>query len=252
MRIGIVGMGIGLALMAACAADAKPQRPDAFAAAVADPSRPAADTARDAERKPAEMLAFAGVKPGMRVFELVPGGGYFTRLLSTAVGPAGRVFAYVPEESVAAPYKPLDSVAAIAAGHPNVQAVHYPLMAEPDAALAGTIDLAWTSLNYHDFHNRPDFDATAFNRRVFALLKPGGVYVIIDHAALPGAPIETTHTLHRIDKARVVKEVEAAGFALDRESQALANPADPHDARVTDPVIRGHTDQFALRFRKPG
>ena len=254
MRYGTVIMAMcAAALPASAMAQQAPAISAAISTAVADSSRPAADKARDAERKPAVMLAFAGVAPGMRVFELDPGKGYFTRLFSLAVGPAGRVLAYVPEEMVAKPFKPLDTLTALAAepGRGNVQALHYPLMAAPGEDIAATVDVVWTSQNYHDFHNADGFDGLAFNRHILALLKPGGVYVVLDHAALPGAAADTTHTLHRIDKALVLREVEAAGFVFDGESTVLANPADPHNVPVFDPSIRGHTDQFVLRFHKP-
>ena len=241
------------AVMALSALAAAQQAPVAVSAAISDASRPDADKARDAARKPAAMLAFAGVAPGMRVFEIDPGKGYFTRLFSLTVGPAGRVLAYIPEETVIKPFKPLDTLTALVTepGRGNVQALHYPLMAAPGPDIAGTVDVVWTSQNYHDFHNEAGFDPGVFNRHILALLKPGGIYVVLDHAALPGAAPDTTHTLHRIDKALVRREVEAAGFVFDGESAALANPADSHIAPVFDPGIRGHTDQFLLRFRKP-
>ena len=256
-------MKTGHAIFAACAMAALPalaaaqQAPVAMSApaseVISDASRPASDKARDAARKPDAMLAFAGLAPGMRVFELDPGKGYFTRLFSVAVGPAGRVLAYIPDETVALPFKPLDALTALTAepGRGNVLALHYPLMAPPTPQIAGTVDVVWTSQNYHDFHNIAGFDAAAFNRHILALLKPGGVYIVLDHAALAGAGAETTHTLHRIDKALVRHEIEAAGFVFDGESAALANPGDPHNVPVFDPSIRGHTDQFILRFRKP-
>ena len=252
MRLAIIRTSLALALCAPGALSAQQTPPSAIATALADASRPAADVARDAARKPADMLGFAGVAPEMRVFELDPGRGYFTRALSLVVGAKGRVLAYVPEESVGAPYKPLDAINAVAAepGRGNVQVVHYPLLAAPAADVAGTIDVVWTSQNYHDFHNAAGFDAAAFNAHIFQLLKPGGVYLVTDHAALDGAGGEVTHTLHRIDKAQVIREVTAAGFVLDGTSAMLANPADPHDKPVFDPSIRGHTDQFVLRFRK--
>jgi len=255
MRHAMLGLSLALALGAlALGAPAIAQgQQSTIAASLADPSRPPADRARDASRKPGALLAFAGVRRGMWVLELDPGRGYFTRALSLAVGPPGLVLAYVPEESVSAPYKPLDAITAVAAepGRGNVRVMHDPLLAPAWPDLAGNIDLVWTSQNYHDFHNIAGFDGAAFNARMFALLKPGGVYLVTDHAALPGAGVEVTHTLHRIDKALVIAEVEAAGFVLDGESAALANPADPHTQPVFDPAIRGATDQFVLRFRKP-
>jgi predicted methyltransferase len=228
--------------------------PDPVAAAVADKSRPADDVQRDAERKPAEMLRFAGVKAGMTVVELLPGRGYFTRLFSDAVGPSGHVVAlYPPPKPPADPAKPAPTPAAelIAAepAHANVKP-----MVSPLASIVlppGQADVFWTSQNYHDLHNAQGLDIEDFNRAVFAALKPGGVYVVLDHAADAGDPT-VTRTLHRIDPAGVRQEVEAAGFRFEGESTALRNPADDHKLKVFDPAIRGHTDQFVFKFRKPG
>jgi predicted methyltransferase len=221
--------------------------------AVADASRPAADRARDAARKPSEMLRFAGVKPGMTVLEILPGSGYFTRLFSTAVGPTGKVLAYVPDELIAAPFKPLESARAIASepGRGNVQAVHDPLMQDVPPDFANTLDLVWTSQNYHDLQSMPGVDPVGFNKLIYKALKPGGTYVVLDHSARAGSGIGAARTLHRIEGAQVRKEVQAAGFVLDGESKVLANPADPRTANVFDPAIRGRTDQFVYRFRKP-
>jgi predicted methyltransferase len=224
-----------------------------IANAVADPSRPAADRARDAARKPAEMLAFAGVKPGMAILEMLPGSGYFTRLFSTAVGPTGRILAYVPDELVQAPFKPLESATAISReqGRGNVHVVHDPLMQDVPPDFANSLDLVWTSQNYHDLQSIPGADPVGFNKLIYKALKPGGTYVVLDHSAARGSGITATRTLHRIEGAQVRKEVEAAGFVFAGESKLLANPADPRTANVFDPAIRGRTDQFVYRFRKP-
>jgi len=247
--IRAVSVTLALALATAPALAAPPA--PTIAAAVSDPSRPAADRDRDAERKPAEMLAFAGVKPGMVVIDLLPGGGYFTRLFSTAVGPTGKVMGYMPDEMYAGRPSALDRVKAIAAepGHGNVQALHDPALAPGPANIA---DIVWTSQNYHDLHNVPGLDLVAFNKVLYGIVRPGGVYIVLDHSAPEGSGVSDTQTLHRIDAATVRKEVEAAGFVFDGESKVLANPADPRTAKVFDPSIRGHTDQFILRFRKPG
>jgi predicted methyltransferase len=237
-------------LLAAAPAVAAAPSP-AIMAAVADPARPPADRERDAERKPAEMLAFAGVKPGMVVIDMLPGGGYFTRLFSNAVGPGGKVVGYVPDEMYVGRPKSLDAIKAIAAepAHKNVETLHDPALAPGPANLA---DVVWTSQNYHDLHNVPGLDVVAFNKVLYRIVRPGGVYVVLDHSAPAGSGLADTDTLHRIDEATVRKEVEAAGFKYDGESKVLANPADPRTAKVFDPAIRGHTDQFVLRFRKPG
>lgn len=236
----------GCVLAFATAADAAPAIPDAIAKAVADSGRPQADTARDADRKPAELLAFAGVKPGQSVVDFLPGGGYFTRIFSKAVGPKGHVLALSPAGT---PEKYTAAAKAIAAdpNYKNVTAAEQ----SPADIPAGSIDLFWTSQNYHDLHNRPGVDVAAIDKAIFAALKPGGTYIVIDHAATAGSGFADTNTLHRIDAEAVKKEVESAGFKLDGESDLLKNPADPHTAKVFDPAIRGKTDQFVFKFTKP-
>jgi predicted methyltransferase len=217
-----------------------------IAAAVGNPERPEFDRARDADRKPAETLAFAGVKPGMHIVELAPGGGYYTRMLSLAVGPQGKI--------IGVSSRPLTAVNQWALGHPQVITM--------DDAKPGTIptqsiervDMVWTTQNYHDLKNAKVGDsdaAAAYNTAAFDVLQPGGIYLIGDHDAAKGAGATVTSTLHRIEMAQVIKEVEAAGFKLDGQSNILRNPADDHSARVFDGAVRGKTDQFLLRFVKP-
>ena len=212
--------------------------------------RPAADVARDPARKPAEVLAFAGVRPGWKVGEYTPGGGYFTRVLAAAVGADGRVYAYPPAEIVRLLPNHLTDAQAIAAAAPNVT-----VLTGPTAAFAAPepLDLVFSAQNYHDLHTRfaPPGAAAAFNNAVFAALKRGGRYVIVDHAAQPGTGAAAADKLHRIDPAVVRAEIEAAGFVFDGEAAVLANPQDPRTASVFDPSVRGATDQFAYRFRKP-
>jgi len=226
---------------------------DAIAAAVADASRPDTDKQRDANRKPAETLAFAGVKPGDRVAELLPGAGYFTRLFSKVVGAGGRVYALVPAPSPDAPPDALDRAARVKAiaADPNYSNVS--VVVEPFAQIKTpeAVDLVWTSQNYHDLHNFPGVDATVFNQSVFDALKPGGTYVILDHAAEPGSGVRDTATLHRIDPETVKKEVLAAGFVFVGASDLLHQADDPHTVKVFDPSVRGKTDQFIFKFRKP-
>ncbi len=221
--------------------------PQYISAAVADGARPAEDKQRDAERKPAETLAFAGVKPGETVIEIAPGKGYYTRLLSAVVGPKGKVYAVTSQPK---PDAPPPAVQAIAAD-PHYGNVSVSFQRVADLKLPQGADLVWTSLNYHDFHNIPDADVGTINRAIFAALKPGGTYFVVDHAAEAGSGARDTGTLHRIDAATVKQEVTAAGFRLVGESDILSNKADPHTAKVFDPEIRGHTDQFVLKFRKP-
>jgi predicted methyltransferase len=225
----------------------------AIDAAVLDSSRPASDTVRDADRRPAETLRFAGVKPGDKIADYAAGAGYFTRLFAATVGASGHVYASVPSPLFQYPniVKGIAEVQSYAANHPNVTVT----FASPlEAAKYPTkLDAFWISQNYHDLHDNfmGPVDMAAFNRAVFAALKPGGVYVILDHAAAKGAPADVTDTLHRIEATTVRREVEAAGFRFIGESDILANPADPHTAGVFDPSIRGRTDQFILKFSRP-
>jgi predicted methyltransferase len=227
----------------------------ALTAALADAGRPAADTAKDADRKPAELLEFAGVKPGWQVMDVWPGGGYWSRLFSKTVGPKGKVYAYVPEEIAGFKGDPVKAAKAIGMepGHENVVEVDDPLAQQPTKEFTNTLDLVWTFENYHDFHAKfmKGADVDGFNRSVFALLKPGGVYVVVDHAAAAGAPLTVVDELHRIDPSAVKAEVERAGFKFVGESKVLANPADPHTDLVFKDTIRGKTDRFAYKFVKP-
>ncbi|MGH8271209.1 MAG: class I SAM-dependent methyltransferase [Gammaproteobacteria bacterium] len=220
-------------------------------AAVNDPAR-AADKADDARRQITAVMIFAEVKPGEKVLELVPGSGYWTRVFSGIIGSKGHVYTVWPEEM--AKY----SAKSFARWQKLVATPHYAnvsLLQEPAAKLSvpEPVDLVFTSQNYHDYHDpfMGPVDMASFDKQVFAALKPGGLFVVIDHVAPAGSGISDTNTLHRIDPAVVKKEVEAAGFVFDGESNALRNPADPHTATVFDKSIRGHTDQFIYRFRKP-
>jgi predicted methyltransferase len=236
-----------LAAGAAWAAGGGPL-PAYIAAAIADTARPAEDTARDADRKPGETLVFAGVKPGMKILELAPGKGYFTRLLCAAVGPSGHVYATTGAQQ---PDKPLPPVQALAADphYGNLTAI-VKKTADP-LVVPEKVDLVWTSQNYHDFHNITEIDIATINKRVFEALKPGGIYFVLDHSAQNGSGARDTNTLHRIDEDTVKQEVEAAGFKFVGESNLLRNKADPRTAKVFDPAIQGHTDQFLLKFKKP-
>jgi len=220
--------------------------------AVADPSRPDSDTTRDADRKPAQTLVFTGVKSGDKVADYVADAGYFTRLFASIVGSKGHVYAVEPTAFFKFEHfvKAVAELQGYAVTHPNITVT-------TAAALEGLkfpekLDLFWISRNYHDLHDEfmGPVDIAAFNKAVYLALKPGGVYVILDHSAAPGASSDVTETLHRIESSTVRQEVEAAGFKFDSESSILANPADPRSARVFDGTIRGHTDQFILKFRK--
>ena len=226
--------------------------PGNIKAAVADSNRPAPDKERDANRKPAETLEFLGVKSGEKVAELLPGGGYFTRLFSKAVGPKGHVYALVPARPDNAPADMPDLAAGAKAVAADAHYANVSVVVAPLTSLAppAPVDLVFTSQNYHDLHNFP-VDVVGYNKGVLNSLKPGGLYVVLDHSAAAGSGLRDTKTLHRIDAEVVKKEVTDAGFEFVGASDSLANAADARTATVFDPSIRGKTDQFILKFRKP-
>ncbi len=227
--------------------------PPYIAAAVADPNRPSADTERDRNRKPAEVLQFAGIKPGDKIAELLPGGGYFTRLMSKIVGSTGHIYALVPTPAPDAPAGMPDFSVRVRALAADPYYSNVTVITEPFSQLATPVpvDLVWTSQNYHDLHNFPGLDVTVFNQMVFEALKPGGIYLVLDHAGAPGTGTAETSTLHRIEPKAVMREVMTAGFEFVGASEVLRQPNDPHTAKVFDPSIRGRTDQFIFKFRKP-
>lgn len=246
MKKALLASLIGVSL-AAVAVPAWAAPSAAVVAAVADSGRPDADKQRDAARKPAEIVDFAGVKPGDKVAEMIPGGGYYTRILAKTVGPQGHVYLLVPTFFTQRPGG-LDGVNALAAAYPNVSVVVGDLNA---INLPEKVDLVWTTENYHDMHNGPTANPGAVNKAAFDALKPGGIYFVEDHNAAAGAGASVASTLHRIEAATAISEVEASGFKLDATSDLLKNPADTHDKPVFDTSIRGESDKFAARFRKP-
>jgi predicted methyltransferase len=231
-------------------------------AAVTSVGRPPDDMARDADRKPAETVAFAGVKTGDKVLELVPARGYYTRILSKVIGSKGKLYAVAfgrPPSAATpppagAPPNPIDSVYRLSRSteFDNIMPILGVTMGgASNVGLPEQVDVVWTSDNYHDFHNNSfgPLDLAKFNRSIFRDLKPGGVYLIIDHATAAGAGATQTETLHRIDPETVKQEVLAAGFVLDGESNMLAHPGDDHTQAVFK--LQGKEDDFVLRFRKP-
>lgn len=224
------------------------------AAAVADPRRPEADRADDERRKPAAALAFFQVGPGMAVFEIEAGAGWYTELLSHAVGTGGSVVMQNPEGFRAFVGEQIDArLAEGRLGNVRQSLSNFDALDAPDAS----IDVATWVQGPHELYFTPSDGVTLGDparsyAEIFRILKPGGVFAVIDHSAAAGAPESTGNELHRVDRAIVVEMAEAAGFTLEAESAFLANPDDPRTITVFDPAIRGKTDQFALRFRKPG
>lgn len=227
-----LGLSLTLAISMGAATGAWPQS----AAPMPDPAW-----------KAPEVVKFIGLKKGDKIADVVA--GRLTASLAQAVGPSGTVYAVVAAEVVKVHPDALAHMKALASQSPNVVVIEQPI----GSALPSGLDAVFIRQNYHDLYDKfmGPADVPAFNKAVFAALKPGGVYVILDHAAMAGSGIGATETLHRIDPARVKTDVLAAGFKLDGESSILANKTDDHSLKVFDPSVRGHTDQFLFRFKKP-
>ena len=224
--------------------------PPNVAQAVSDTARPPADRDLDAARKPAELLDFVGIAPGQKIVDVFPG-PYFDRMFSTAVGPTGKVFMFIPTEAVKVKDAPdLPTGTKPFADHPNIVVQQSPINA---FSVPESVDVVWIRQNYHDLYDpfMGPADVPAFNKSVFKALKPGGLYIVIDHSGPDGTGLASTNTTHRIDAAVVKRDMAAAGFVFEGESDTLRNPADPRTALVFDKSIRGHTDQFVYKFRKP-
>ena len=202
-----------------------------------------------------ELIRFARVDAGSTVIDVYPGDGDWTRLFSDVVGPEGRVYSFVPTEIAEIKNDQLDRMRKLAKepGRENVEAVSADLVAMPESMQPA--DVLWLHLFYHDMHTKliqkKGATAAAFNRAVYERLKPGGYYVIVDHAAVAGTGTSDSQSLHRIDPASVRGEVAAAGFVLDAEGSMLRNQSDSHSIKVFDPSIKGETDRFVYRFMRP-
>jgi predicted methyltransferase len=250
-----IAAAMAVATLAGCQ-DAEPPRQysqGAVDSALADPGRASQREAADERRKPGPLIALAGVKPGDKVLDLIPGNGYWTRIFSKIVGPDGKVYAVWPQSYARFAKGNDQELQALADGaaYGNIA-----VAVQPSAILTAPepLDVVWTSQNYHDYPDEymgEDADPALLNKAVYDLLKPGGTYMIVDHAAKPGRGMADTEKLHRIDPATVRRQVEAAGFRFAGESKVLANPADPLDVAVFDPSVRGRTSQFAYKFTKP-
>lgn len=229
--------------------------PNYISAAIADSHRPSTETSRDTQRHPGELIAFAGIKPGMTVVDLLPGvagGGYFTRIFSAVVGSSGHVYAYFGtqyDEPLRANGMDPDNQGKFFSDYPNISAIHTALV---QFALPQPADVVWTADNYHDMHNKAyNTDVSRVNAAVFAALKPGGYYIVVDHRAAKGAGLGVTETLHRMDEDIAKSEIEAAGFKLIGSSDVLKTSSADDTRNIHLPGEHDHTDQFVLKFQKP-
>ena len=262
MRI-LIAVAVCAVALAACSRDSETPaatspvaEPEVsiYAAALTSESRPEADLAADAARKPDAVLAFFGIQPGDVVLEMWAAGGYYTELLSSVVGPQGKVIAHDNTPSLNF------SGEAHAARHADNRLANVELLRAENNELAleaDRFDAVTIVLNYHDVYWSSEqygwvqIDVPPFVAELYESLKPGGILGIVDHQAEPGSPADTGNTLHRIDSAIVIADLEAAGFVLDGESDVLRSGADDYSVNVFDPAVRGKTDRFVLRFRKP-
>jgi predicted methyltransferase len=274
-------LAFALALVACASLDAPPLSRERIQEIVQSPDRSAADRTNDLRRKPADMLAFIGIRPGMVALDLSTGGGYTTELLARAVGLAGKAYgqSQPPRDPSAAPRPPVTPegnaspqivTPAPAANAPapirrtspqalaeraknpavaNIVSVMRPFENPvPPELAANALDLVTLMFNYHDLGHM-GVDRAAMNQRVFAALRPGGIYVIADHAGRPGTGISEAGTLHRIEEDFLRREVEAAGFRLVAQGMFLRNPNDPRDKNTPEPAQP--KDEFVLKFVKP-
>ena len=246
LRIVLV---VALALVASSplARGAEPEPAVSIRDALGHPDRPGADRVRDIHRKPAQVLALMGVEPGMRVADLMSGDGWYTEVLARLVGPQGRVYAQNNRISAEAYGKALVQRLE-RAGLAQVVVLDREL--EELGLPAARLDAVFLVQFYHDTYAM-EVDRAKMNRGILDSLKPGGVFCVIDHRAQRRSGARDAQSLHRIDPETVKEEVLAAGFVLEVESDLLENPGDDHSASVFEASIRGRTDRFLLKFRRP-
>ena len=231
----------GAACAAAFATGAWAHLAPGFEAALAAPERPAEEKARDASRKPAEVLNFVGVEAGMNVLEAIAGAGWYTEVLSAAVGPEGTVYSQNAERM----RERFEAAAAERAARlGNVEVVY----TEGAIDLPVQVDAAFTALNLHDMANRGDEVGLAFLGSIYAALEPGGVFGLVDHVGVAG---QDNAELHRMETSKARELIEQAGFVIEAESDILMNADDDHMLGIRDPSIRFATDRMLFRARKP-
>lgn len=222
---------------------------DFITEAITGPGRLADARVRDPYRKPGEILAFSGIRPGDTIVEIAPGGGYYTALLSRVVGPSGKVYAVDSERL----HEYMPSLREMYTKYIEADPrdnVEYSSQRLDALELPQGVDQVWMVQFYHDTIWL-EVDRAAMNKAFFDALKPGGVYLVIDHSAMPGASNAVTKDLHRVDPATVRAEIEAAGFVRAGTSDVLANSDDPLDDSVFDEARRGRSDRFVWKFVKP-
>lgn len=228
--------------------------PALYGAAVSREGRPAEAMELDASRKPAETLDFLGLKPGMAAADIMTGSGYWAEIMSGVVGPKGKVTAFEPNQFYTDPDEQ-KVWTALQQRRPEIRFVRYPF--DAFAAAPRSFDFVIINLNYHDLYwesekyHIPRTDPAAFVRTLYAAVKPGGVVGVIDHIGPAGDTRAVVEKMHRIDPATVKADFERAGFRLEAESPILRNSDDDHSKGVFDPAVRGKTDRFLYRFRKP-
>ncbi|GGO95805.1 class I SAM-dependent methyltransferase [Stakelama pacifica] len=253
MRLALIAAAVALALPLPAAAQVVSK--GQVGAALFMPGRPADAVKLDADRKPAEVLNFLGLKKGDVAADIMAGSGYYSEIMARLVGPKGKVVAYEPTQFY--DEKAKASWHSLIGREPNVSVVSYPF--DKFAAPADTYDFVMLHMVYHDQYwesakyGIPRSDPAVFVKTLYAAMKPGGIVGVVDHVANPNDDTRATvEAMHRIDPAVVKADFEAAGFVLEDSSDVLSNPDDAHDKSVFDPAIRGHTDRIVYRFRKPG
>ncbi|MEZ5552105.1 MAG: hypothetical protein R3E82_14505 [Pseudomonadales bacterium] len=235
-------------LLAAPLATADQHAAAALEAALTSADRPAEDKARDAGRKPAQVLTFLGITSGMTVMDVIAAGGYYTEVLSVAVGESGRVYAQNPAVVLQFRDGANDKeITARLADNRLANVIRWDREIDDLGIEPGSLDAAITALNLHDLYNRDPAVAVGMLRAIKSLLKPGGVFGIIDHAGNPGA---ANAELHRMEKAQAIEAAATAGFEVAGDSDLLANPEDDHTRMVFAPEVRGKTDRFLLKLIK--
>lgn len=245
---------LGTVLGASLPVVALAKGPDVAAALVA-PGRPADALALDEGRKPAQVLEFLGLKTGAHAADIMAGSGYYSEIMARAVGPKGSVTAFEPEQ-FAGDEKTQEAWKALKGREKNVTFTTYPF--DAFTAPANSFDFTLLHLVYHDLYWQsekykiPRTDPAAFLAALYKATKPGGIVGVVDHAAAPGGDTRATvDALHRIDPETVKADFKAAGFVLEGESPVLHVADDDHSKLVFDPTVRGKTDRFVFRFRKP-